>query len=110
LKAFIALVNVCSGDDSNGLPSLSKNEQSMQSVGISSKGLIKAVAKRGKTYKSLLEAAIKLKREEPSTRSPLVRIVSKYSRECNMKLRVFNLPSPAGYMKFNISMPSLSTT
>ena len=38
-----------SGDEANGLPSRSKKEQSMQSVGISEKGSMNAVEKRGIT-------------------------------------------------------------
>ena len=49
LKASIAFRSVYSGDEANGLPSRSKNEQSMQSVGISEKGSMKAVEKRGIT-------------------------------------------------------------
>ena len=74
----------------------------MVNVGISAKGSKNAVRKRGMTYRSLLPASIKVKRLEPSTRSPQVRIVSKYSSLLITKFNVFNLPSPAGYMKLTI--------
>ena len=48
---------------------------------------------------------MKGKRLDPSTRSPHVRIASRYAALLITKLRVFSLPSPAGYMKLTILTP-----
>lgn len=103
-KAWAAFLSVCSGELSSGLPSLSKNEHSMHSVGISANGSRKAVLNLGSTYRSLELASMKLNRLEPSTRSPHDRIVRRYSLLLMTKFRVFNLPSPPGYMKLTMRM------
>ena len=105
VNARHALRRVCSGELSNGSPSLLKKEQSMESVGCSANGSIKAVQKRGITYKSLLPASMKGNRLEPSTRSPHVSIASRYAASLMTKFKVFNRPSAAGYMKFTIVIP-----
>ena len=105
LNALHALCKVCSGELSNGFPSLLKKEQSMESVGISAKGSKKAVRNRGITYRSLLPASMNGNRLEPSTRSPQVRIASRYAWLLITKFNVFSRPSPAGYIKLTIRMP-----
>ena len=102
VKALQALCKVYSGELSNGWPSLLKNEHNIERVGSFANGSTKAVRKRGTTYKSLLPASINEKRLEPSTRSPQVRMVSKYSRLLMTKFKVFKRPSPAGYMKLTM--------
>ena len=74
-------------------------------MGCSANGSIKAVQKRGITYKSLLPASMKGNRLEPSTRSPHVSIASRYAASLMTKFKVFNRPSAAGYMKFTIVIP-----
>ena len=84
---------------------MSKKEQRKHSVGSSANGSMKAVRRRGMTYRSLLPASMKGKRLEPSTRSPEVRMEWRYSSFVMTKFSVFSLPSAAGYMKLTMPMP-----